>query len=263
MPTDLNAYAAVLLDLDGTVYHEDHALPGAVELLLRLRRQGRPFACLSNSTTSPARIARRLARMGVEGIDEGHIHSAAAAACEHVLERLGDRPRVFNLATEGVHELLDGKVDWVDSGDGACDAIIAGAPANFYATDERQRTALALLRRGVALVGICADRVYPSPRGIEFGCGALCSYLGYAAHVTPTYCGKPHAPFFLGLCRKLGVDPRACVLIGDNLESDIAGAKGVGMKSILVLGGVASAADAAGAPAPRRPAAVVGGRGEL
>jgi ribonucleotide monophosphatase NagD (HAD superfamily) len=53
-PLDLSQYQAVLLDLDGTVYHEDHALPGAVELIRRLQREGRTYACMTNSTSSRA-----------------------------------------------------------------------------------------------------------------------------------------------------------------------------------------------------------------
>jgi len=36
---------------------EEHALPGAVELIRRLQRDGKPYACLTNSTSSPERIA--------------------------------------------------------------------------------------------------------------------------------------------------------------------------------------------------------------
>ena len=50
----------MLLDLDGTIYHEDQALPGAVELIHRLQREGRTYACLTNSTSSPQRISARL-----------------------------------------------------------------------------------------------------------------------------------------------------------------------------------------------------------
>src|SRR4051794_14853418 len=116
------SFDAVLLDLDGTVYHEDHPLPGAVELIRRLQTLNKPFACLTNSTTSPQRISQRLARMNLS-VDTTHVWSAGAAACQYVLEHFNaatespgvatpglsrQRPRVFNLASDGVQELLDG-----------------------------------------------------------------------------------------------------------------------------------------------------------
>jgi 4-nitrophenyl phosphatase len=240
VPIDLNPYAAVLLDLDGTVYHEEHALPGAIDLIRRLQTTGRKYACLTNSTSSPIRLTERLARMGVE-VDPNHIYTAAAAACDYVLQHLVEnrKPRVFNLATEGVAEMLDDLVEWVETGGEPCDGVVAGAPVNHYATDERQRIALQLLRRrGTRLIGICADRVYPSVRGIEFGSGALSAFLGYAANTQPIFTGKPQPIFFTELCERLGVKSSECILVGDNLESDIAGAKTMGMKTILTLSGV-------------------------
>lgn len=240
---DFSPYAAILLDLDGTIYHEEHALPGAVDLIRRLQREGRKFACLSNSTTSPMRIQMRLNRMGVE-LDLDQIYTAAAAAADWVLETFapdrigGGRPRIYNLATEGIHDLLDGQVEWVQSGGEPCHAVIVGTPTSMYATDERMRVALVLLRHGAKLIGICADRVYPSPRGLEFGSGALSSMLAYAANTEPFFTGKPEPVFFNKLCQRLGVAPDQSVLIGDNLESDIQGARRVGMRTILTLTGV-------------------------
>jgi len=255
----LSKYEAVLLDLDGTVYFEEHPLPGAVELIRRLQGHRRKYACLTNSTSSPERVSARLKRMGVE-VDPGHIYTAAAATADYVLERYGRegrRPGVFNLSTEGIHEMLDGKVRWVEGESEACDAVICGVPLNFFATDERRRIAMLLLRKGAALVAICADRVYPSPRGLEFGVGAMAAMLSYATCVDPVYCGKPEELFFHELCERLRVEPARCVLVGDNLESDIAGARKVGMRTILTLTGITTRRDVEGLPEGRKPDAVI------
>jgi 4-nitrophenyl phosphatase len=241
---NFDQFKAILLDLDGTIYHEECVLPGAVELVDQLQKQRRGYAFLTNSTSSPQRIANRLDKMGIHTNPE-LIHTAAQATADYLIERYGPRPRVFNLATEGLEDMLSGKVDWVQSAADPCDAVVAGAMTNLYATEDRQRTALALLRRGTALVGICADRVYPSPRGIEFGSGAFCSILSYAANVTPVFCGKPEERFFKSLCTKLDLDPAECLLIGDNLESDIFGGNRSGMQTMLVLTGVAISDDLA------------------
>ena len=298
VPFDFDAFEAVLLDLDGTVYYEDHALPGAVELIRRLQGRGRKYACLTNSTSSPERIAARLAHMGVR-VDPDHIYTAAAAACDYVMERFGGQspptgdaggsdagtrpggealrrvtasqshrvtshpPRVFNLSTEGVADMLEGKVEWVNGEQGPCDAVICGVPVNVFATPERQRTAMLHLRRGAELVAICADRVYPSPRGLEFGVGAMSAMMAYAAGIKPVFTGKPEPFFFRELCHRLEADPGRCVLLGDNLESDIAGARGVGMKTVLLLTGVTSQEDAARAPDRLRPDWVSAGLNEL
>ena len=261
MPIDFSPYHAVLLDLDGTLCHEDHALPGAVETVARLKREQKPFAILTNSCDSPLRVMQRLETMGVD-VDPDVIYTAAAAACDYVLATYVQnaekrKPTVFNLATESVHEMLEGLVDWVVNPTQQCDVILCGAPANEHATEDRRRTALMLARHGAAIVGCCADRVYPSPRGIEFGCGSLSWMLAYAANVEPLFCGKPEQIFFQELCQRLNVAPEMCILIGDNLEADIGGAKGVNMRTILSLSGVTRLADTDNLAAELRPDLII------
>lgn len=265
---DLRHYDAVLIDLDGTFYREEkHAatvLPGAVELVQALRRRGQPFACLTNSGGSPGQLSRRLTSMGAD-IEPELIWSCSAAAADYVVGRFGkDRPpRVFNLAADGTTELLDGRVIWVETPDEPCDAVMVAAPINPLASPARQWIALQLVRRGAALVGQCADRVYPSDRGAEFGAGALTEMLAYAANVNPVYCGKPEALFYEQLCARIGAAPDRCVLIGDNLDSDVAGARGVHMQSILVLSGVSTAAEAHARPPHLRPEHIINSLTEL
>ena len=260
VPIDLSPYQAVLLDLDGTIYHEQTPLPGAIELIHRLHAQGTNYALISNSTTSPMRIMTRLADMGVE-VDLNRIYTAAAAAADYVVQRFsrpaGPRPRVYNLATDGVQDMLEGLVDWVQTDAEPCDAVLIGAPSNLHATPERQRTAVRFLRKGATAVGICSDRIYPSERGLEIGSGSLTWQLAYAAAIEPVFCGKPQADFFGELCRRLGAQADWCLLIGDNLESDILGGKAMGMRTILTLTGVASRGDLARLPAEAQPDLIV------
>jgi 4-nitrophenyl phosphatase len=255
MTMDFTLYSAVLLDLDGTLYHEQDALPGAVELVHRLQSAGQLFACLSNSTASPAQLVDRLARMGMQ-IPAERIYTAARAAADYVVSRF-QRMRIFNLGGDGIAEMLQGRVTWVQAADEPCDVVIVGAPVNSFATFDRQLIGLTLLRSGAALVGICADRVYPSPRGIEFGAGAFTSMFAYASNVKPVYCGKPETIFFNELCHRLKVSPDRCILIGDNLEADIAGGKAMGMVTVLTLTGVARAQDLTGLPEHRTPDRVI------
>lgn len=258
----LRRFAAVLLDLDGTIYHEDHPLPGAVDLINWLDANKLKYACVTNATIGPREITERLAGMNVR-LDPAHIYTAAAATVDHVLATYPGG-RVFNLATQTIQDMLEGKLELVATDASSCDVVICGNLVSKHAIDdERKRAALRFLRGGADLVGICADRVYPSPRGIEFGVGALAHLLGYAANKPPTFCGKPEPRFFHDLCAHLNVDPKQCVLIGDNLESDIAGARRVGMTTILTLTGVTGSQDLEHLTPEQRPDRVVSSLAEL
>ena len=260
-PFDFSPFRAVLLDLDGTLAQDDHALPGAADLVRRLQAMHKIVGVISNSGAGPLRVQMRLHGMAIE-VDAARIYTAAAHAADHVLERfspekLGRRVRVFNLSTLAIHDMLDGRVDWVKTGGEPCDVVAVAAPTSQHYSEDRARIALQLARGGAAIVGLCSDRVFPSRRGIEFGSGALTQLLAYAANATPSYCGKPQAEFFTDFCKHLGVNTNECVLIGDNLEADIAGGLNVGISGILTLTGVSRRRDVMMVPENLRPMAIV------
>ena len=234
---DLRTYKAVLFDLDGTLCHQDTPLAGARELLAALDRMGMPYGLISNSTNTRAFVSARLGRMGME-VDANRIFTAGDEAVEMVLSRFGERPRVFHLSSLGIHAALDGKVTWVEKPGEGCDVVLIGDLPEPYCSLDRLRIALELLRAGAYPICLCADRLFTSSRGIEIGCGAIGKMFSYALGREVEFCGKPQGHFFRNALTRLGVDPGGAVLIGDNLESDIAGGRGVGMETVLILTGV-------------------------
>lgn len=81
---------------------------------------------------------------------------------------------------------------------------------------------------------------------VALGLGALVHSVVYAAEYGSGL-GKPEAAAFLAACRTLRVQPGSCVFVGNDLARDIAGARAVGMKTILLARGhgdpVAAGAD--------------------
>lgn len=235
---DLREYEAVLLDLDGTIWAEDVALPGAIELIAALQARRQPFAFISNSDHAPSRLIRRFEAMGAS-VRPDQIYTASSAACDYVRNHFAAGARVFTVAGPAVVELLADRVTFVADDDARpCDVVISASLAHPNAAVRRLQLALRHLLRGATLVAMCADRRYPTPHGDEVGSGGLAAMLAYAANVQPIFCGKPQRVFFEELCGKLNVRPSRCVLIGDNLESDVAGARQVGMRAILPLTGI-------------------------
>lgn len=267
MRFDFSPFRAVLLDLDGTLCHDDHALPGATDFVRAMKAAGKIVGVISNSGSGPLRVQMRLHAMGIS-IESGSIYTAAAHAADTVIEtfgpgKLGRRARAFNLSTESIQQMLDGQVEWVETGGEPCDCVLVGAPTTGRYSEDRARVALQLARNGAQVIGLCADRLFPSRRGFEFGSGALTSMIAYAAGVTPIFCGKPQPEFFLHLCDRLGVRPVDCLLIGDNLEADIAGGQAVGIRGILTLTGVSRRRDVDRGDERSRPIHIVEDLGQL
>jgi ribonucleotide monophosphatase NagD (HAD superfamily) len=77
------------------------------------------------------------------------------------------------------------------------------------------------------------------------GCGALVAAVAAAAGVTPVVIGKPEPPLFRIALRRLGLEAAQAAMVGDSRESDVAGGRRVGLRTVLYApeGAPADAAD--------------------
>jgi NagD protein len=247
-------FDAILFDMDGTLYREHHALPGAAEVVALLKQLGKPMACVTNnSANTAAELSQRLAKMGVAVPPEGIFTACHAMADE--LRTKWKRPRVFNFAGRALPVEMGGDAEWVDQLGEPCDVVAVGTHMRENATAfdfERSIIGLNLLKAGADLLVGCADRVFPiQGGGVEFGSGSWGTLFAFAANLPPQrvrYVGKPEASFFQSLGRRFGVDPKRCLIIGDNLESDISGGLNAGMTTALLLTGITRRGDLAQSP---------------
>ena len=109
----------------------------------------------------------------------------------------------------------------------------------------------AAIRDGAVWLACNADATFPTERGLVPGNGSMIAALRTATGSEPVVVGKP-APHMVreGLNRGRFESP---LVVGDRLETDIAGAAVVGLPSLLVLTGVSSASDVVYASADCRP----------
>lgn len=243
-------FDAVLFDMDGTLYREHAALPGADRLISHLRRINKRVACVTNNSANTSdELSARLAQMGVT-MPAGDIFTACHAMVDVIL-RIGHEggrtPRVFNFAGKALPRELGDRAELVSRPDQPCEVVAVGTHMRENAMPfdfDRSLVGLELLRHGAKLVIGCRDRVFPVVGGgVEFGSGSWGALFAFGAGVEESnmhYAGKPEATFFDALLNRIGVPPSRCVIIGDNLESDIRGGHDAGMKTALVLTGITS-----------------------
>jgi len=222
--------AGLLLDLDGTVYQEGRAIPGAAEALAELRRRGVPFRFTTNTTRRPrAGLAERLRSMGIPAETED-ILSAPAAAGRWLRDR-GIRRA----------QLLLERETWVDlpgiepAGD-APEAIVVGDLGEAW-TFSLLNQAFRHLMNGAELLAIQRNRYWHTDGGLSLDAGPFIAALEYGSGKTATLVGKPSPAFFEAAAQELGVPRDQIAVVGDDLESDVAGARQSGMTGVAVRTG--------------------------
>ncbi len=105
---------------------------------------------------------------------------------------------------------------------------------------DKMREATLLVRQGIPFFATNDDRTFPTPRGEIPGAGAWLAVVITATGVQPIVAGKP-APYLIDLAReRLGTGPKETLVVGDRLETDVAGGQAAGCPVALVLSGVST-----------------------
>lgn len=228
-------YDTALLDLDGVVYVGEAAVSGAVEGLAAARAAGMRLAFVTNNAARPPRVvAEQLHRLGVPATPDDVVTSAQAAA-RLLAEKVPEGARVLVVGGAGLVEALRERgLQPVRSAAEQPAAVVQGyAPELTYA--QLAEGALAL-RSGALFVASNLDRTVPSARGPLPGNGALVEVLRAATDVEPIAAGKPAPYLHEEAVQRTGAE-RALV-VGDRLDTDVAGALRAGCDSLLVLTGM-------------------------
>jgi glycerol-1-phosphatase len=238
------AYDAILLDLDGVLYRWPEPIPGAAETVAALREAGKRVAFLTNnSSRTPEQVAERLASVGVDAKPGEVVTSALATAT--VLAERGVRS-AFVVGEEGLLVALGAAgIRVVDASAEEVDVVVVGFDRG--ADYAKLKDASVLVERGVSLVASNADPSFPAPGGESWpGAGALLAAIETTTGSRGDVIGKPEAPLFeRALASAGGGRP---LVVGDRLDTDIAGASRVGWDSALVLTGTTRREDVDGSP---------------
>ena len=248
-------YDGLILDLDGVVYVGDTAVPGAVDAIRQARSSGLAVTfATNNASRTPQAVASQLVGLGIDASAEQVVTSAQAAA--GVLARtIGPGSRVLVVGGEGLWRALEerGLVP-VSTADDDPLAVVQGfAPELGWSLLAEGAYALA---RGLPWIASNLDLTIPTARGIAPGNGALVNALSIAAGRTPSVvAGKPERPLFDECVERMGA--RRCLVVGDRLDTDIAGARAAGLDSVVVLTGVTTSESLLAARPEQRPTYVV------
>jgi HAD superfamily hydrolase (TIGR01450 family) len=251
IPALLDAYDGLLLDAYGVLVDARGALPAAAPLLAELARRRLPFAIVTNDASrSAATWARRFAELGLAVAPE-QIVTAGSLLPGYFRERGLAGARTCVLGTPDSYA-------YVREGGGAPVSLVPGMEVDAVAVCDDSGTpfldgielALSAIVRAVsagrrpALVLPNPDLVYPKSDG-ELGVTAGSMALVIEAALARRFrseplvfdrLGKPAPHLFREAAARLGIPPARLVMIGDQLETDIAGARAAGIDAALLAG---------------------------
>jgi glycerol 3-phosphatase-2 len=237
----------LLVDLDGTVFRGHQPTTGAVETLAAV--DARVLFVTNNASRSPAEVAEHLRDMGFEA-DADDIVTSAQSAARLLATQLPPGANVLIVGTEALaDEVRNLGLKPVRQYSDAPIAVVQGhSPQTGW--PDLAEAALAI-RAGALWVAANVDLTLPSERGLLPGNGSMVAALRAATDHEPQVAGKPQ-PTLLTDALSRG-DFRSPLVVGDRLDTDIAGANAARLPSLLVLTGVSSAADTVRAVPAQRP----------
>ena len=268
----------LLVDLDGVVYRGADPVPGVAAVLAdRVSRGDDVVYVTNNSMHYGADYQTRLAMMGAPVSPETVVSSARATAL-YLREHDPEIRRVLVLGAGGLErELRDAGYDVVGTAHAATrvsqegidgfaaaghpDAVVVGLDPNL--TYVRLAVAADCVRAGAHFIATNRDPVYPTERGLRPGAGSLVAAVEATTGVVPVSIGKP-APYLLeAAAHVVGRSPQEAIMIGDGIGTDLAAARAVGARSILMLTGVTTRAQVEAIPVAEQPTAVAADATEL
>jgi len=226
----------LLIDLDGVLYVGETPVPGAREVLDRLKADNIPRRFLTNTTTRTAEsVVKKLQRLGFE-VDESEVFSPITAT----VSLLKDKDKDKGKGTPTIHPVVRDSVipafadfprdherpDYVVIGD-------IGAAWSY----PLMNTIFAQLSAGAQMIAMHKNKYFEAEEGLMVDIGAFVAGLEYVSGKEAMIVGKPSQSFFDLALDSMGLPAAEVAMIGDDIETDIGGAKAANLRAILVKTG--------------------------
>ena len=226
---------AAVFDMDGVLWRGDNPLPGLIELFQWLDEAEIPYALATNNASkSLADYERKLAALGLGHIPSERVLTSAIATATLMQERFGPGTSVYVFGEQGLKDTLADAGYDVDGDEP--EVVVAGL--NRDVTYEMLKQATLHIRNGAEFIGTNPDTTFPAPEGQVPGAGSMIAALEAASGRRATIIGKPELPMFQMALKVVDQPSDATLMVGDRLNTDIAGGQAAGMKTALLFTGV-------------------------
>jgi len=230
----------MILDMDGVLWRADQPIGNLNTIFNEIEGRGiKVVLATNNATLTVDQYLDKLRRFDVT-LAAWQIVNSAIAVVKHLLHQYPNGGPVYVIGETGILNALSEHGFY--PGDKNVLAVIVSMDRNL--TYEKLRIASMFIQSGVQFIGTNPDRTYPTPYGLVPGTGSILAALEAATNVKPVIVGKPSTEMYSIALDRMGVTSSETMVVGDRLETDIAGAQELGCQTALVLSGVSNEEDA-------------------
>jgi len=231
-----NNIRAMIIDMDGVLWRGPEPIGDLAAVFKRIEQKGlKAILATNNPTITVEQYLDKLHVFGVTLFAEQVITSAIATA-QYLTDRFPQRGPVFVIGEEGIRHALSAQ-DFFPAEDTAL-AVIVSLDRDL--TYEKLLRATLLIRSGVPFIVTNPDNTLPIPGGFAPGAGSIAAAIQSATDQQPVVIGKPQPEMYRIALDRMGVSPVETIVVGDRLETDIAGGQTLGCITGVVLSGVAT-----------------------
>jgi len=226
---------ALLLDMDGVLYHGTRALPHARDFLAAVAQVPHIFLT-NNPIATPQQVVEKLHSMGFCDVDQSRVLTSGMATAGWLYSECPGF-RYYAIGAEGLHAELSrfGKAD----GENADFVVVGEGVGLDYASLTKGINLI--LKKGARLVSTnpdtTVDAFIDGAHRVLPGGGALVSPFETACGCKAVTIGKPEPLLYQMAMSRLGLSAPQCLMVGDRPDTDIAGAQRLSMETALVRTG--------------------------
>lgn len=235
----LDNIKALVLDMDGVLWRENEAIGDLNANFRKFEKAGlKVLMATNNSTKTPQQYVEKLAGLGATVSNDQIITSGMGVA--YLLQKRFPNGGSIYVVGEPSLKLTIEEAGFTISEKDAI-AVVGAVDRNI--TFEKLKVATLLIRSGVPFYATNPDRTFPTPEGLIPGSGAILAAITTATDVEPIIAGKPSSTLYDFALERLGTKPEETLAVGDRIETDILGGQRAGLRTALVLSGIASRAE--------------------
>lgn len=246
----LDGVRAFVLDADGVLLFKGAPIDGSAAAIEELRRRDIPYRVVTNySSAHRSSLAASFGKATGLEVDGAEIITAASAAAAHTQRHHPQGPILVIAAPDARREWAGQDIVSPDEADARAEPVAAvvigdaGDDLSFRNLD----IAFRQLHAGAEFVAMHRNPWWMTPKGFTLDAGAAVAGLEFALGRKAVICGKPSPVVFRQALDELRADvaesggPRLrageVVMVGDDPRADIAAARRIGLRGILVLTG--------------------------